>query len=113
MTTATALSLERYVLINERALLVGVALDVNCVAGRHGPDLAERGCTVDVVAVATSHETFIYSMVKRLREISLGSCMTSVTEIRLRPHKQVFGFLGMMRRVAVQAANIVARVRRC
>ena len=113
VTTAAALSLDRHMLINERALLVGMTLDANRVAGRHGPDLPEGRCTVDVVAVAASDETFVYSMVKRLRKVCLGSGMTSVTEIRLRPHKQMFRLLGMMRRVAVQAANIIARVRRC
>ena len=83
MTTAAALSLDWYVLINERALLIGMALDANRVPARHRPHLAERSSAMDVVAVAASDETFVYSMVKRLCEVRLGRRMTSVTEIGL------------------------------
>jgi hypothetical protein len=87
VTTAAALGLDRYVLINERSLLVSMAFDANRVASRHGPDLAERRGAVDVVAVATLDETFVDSMVIRLSEVGFGRCMTPVTEIGLRPYK--------------------------
>jgi hypothetical protein len=70
-------------LINERALLVGMTLDANRVTGRHGPDLAEGSCTVDVVAVAALNETFVYTMVVRLREVGLGGHMASVAKFGL------------------------------
>ena len=83
VTTAAALSLDWYVLINERALLIGMALDANRVPARHRPHLAECSGAVDVMAVAALDETFVYSMVKRLCEVGLGRRMTSVTEIGL------------------------------
>ena len=84
VTTAAALRLDRYVLINERALLIGVAFDTNRVPGWHGPHLAEGGGAMDVVAVAALDETFVYSMVIRPREIGLGGHMASVAEFGLR-----------------------------
>ena len=83
VTTATALSLDRYVFINEWSLLVGVALDANRVPGRHGSYLAEGGCAMNVMAVAALDETFFDSMMKRLGEVGFGSRMTSVAEIGL------------------------------
>src|ERR1700758_558600 len=90
-----------------------MAFDANGVPARHVSRLPYRSGAVDVVAVAALDETFVDSMVIRLREVRFGSCMTPITEIGLRPYQQMLGILGMMRRVAVQAANIVARVCRC
>jgi hypothetical protein len=89
-----------------------MTLDANRIPGGHGPNLAEGGGAVDVVAVAALDETFVYSVVIRLRKVGLSGDMTSVAEIGLCSNKQVLLFLGVMRRVAVQASNIVARVRR-
>ena len=83
VTAAAALSFDWYVLINERALLIGMALDANHVPARHRPHLAECSGAVDVMAVAALDETFVYSMVKRLCEVGLGRRMTSVTELGL------------------------------
>jgi hypothetical protein len=113
VTTAAPFSLHRYMLINERALLVGVALDTNRISARHGPDLAESGSAVDVMAVAALDQAFVYSMVIRLREIGLRGCVTSVAEAGLCSNEEMLRFFGMMRRVAVQAPNIIARMRRC
>jgi hypothetical protein len=67
---------------------------------------------VDVVAVTALDEAFVYSVVIRLRKVSLRVDMTSVAEIRLCSNKQMLLFFGVMWRVAVQASNIVARMRR-
>ena len=87
VTTAAALSLDRYVLINKRSLFVGMAFDTNRVPARHGPHLPEGGGAMDVVAVAALDETFVDPMVIRFREVGFGSCMTPITEIGLRPYK--------------------------
>src|ERR1700739_2684311 len=83
VTTAAALSFHWYMLINERALLIGMALDATRVPGRHRPHLPERRGAVDVVAIAALDETFVYSMVKRLREVGLGGRMASVAKFGL------------------------------
>ena len=49
-------------------------------------------------------------MVIRLCEVGFRRCVTSVAEAGLRPDKEVFGFLGVVRRVTVQAPDIVAGV---
>jgi hypothetical protein len=67
---------------------------------------------MDVVAVAALDETFVYSMVIRFREIGLGGHMTSIAKLGLCLNEEVLRLFGVVRRVAVQAANIVARVRR-
>ena len=113
VTTAAALGLHRYVLIDEWALLVGVALHADRVPTGHGPQLSQGGRAMDIVAVAALDQTFIYSMVIGLREVGLRGCMTSVTEVGLCTNEEMLRFFGVVGRVAVQAANIVARVRRC
>jgi hypothetical protein len=97
---------------NERPLLVGMALDTNRVPTRQGPHLAEGGGAVDVVAVAALDEAFVDAMVIRLREVGLGGHMTSVAEFGLRRNQEVLRLFCVVGRVAVQAPNIVARVRR-
>jgi hypothetical protein len=67
---------------------------------------------MDIMAVAALDQAFVHSMVIRLREVGLRGCMTSVAEGGLCPNEEMLRFFGMMRRVAVQAPNIVARVRR-
>jgi len=113
VTTATAFRLDRYMLKNEGSLFVRMATGTNRIPCRHSPHLANGGRAMDVVAVAALDETFVYSMVIRLREVSLGGNMTSVAEIGLCLNEEVLRFFGVVRRVAVQAANIVARMRRC
>ena len=112
VTTATSFRLHRYMLINKRSLFVGMALDTNRVPTRHGPDLAEGGCAVDVVAVAALDETFVYAMMIWLREIGFGGDMTSIAELGLCLSEKVLRLFCVVGRVAVQAPNVVARVRR-
>jgi len=112
VTTAAALSLHRYMFVNERALFVGVALDTNRIPAGHSPHLPEGGSAMDVMAVAALDQAFVYSMVIGLREVGLRGCMTSVAEAGLCPNEEMLRFLGVVRRVAIQAPNIVARVRR-
>ena len=110
VTTTTALSLHRYMFIDERALLVGVALDASRVPARHSPHLAEGGGAVDVMAVAALDKAFVHPMVVRLREVGLRGCMTSVAEAGLCSNEEMLRFFSVMRRMAVQASNVVARV---
>ena len=113
MTTAAALSLDRYVLIDERALFVGMAFGTNRVSGRHGPHLPNGGRAMHVVTVAALEETFVDSMVIWLGKVRLGGHMASIAEFGLCRNEKVLRLFGVVRRVAVQAANIVARMRRC
>jgi hypothetical protein len=100
-------------LIHEWALLVGVALDTNRIPARHGPYLPQGGGAVDVMTVAALNKAFVYAMVIRLREVGLRGCMTSVTKVGLCSNQEMVRFFGVVRRVAVQTPNIIARVSRC
>jgi hypothetical protein len=97
-------------LIHKRPLFFSVTLDANRVAGGHGPDLADGGRAVDIVAVAALDEAFVYPVVIRFGKVGLGVCMTSVAQTGLCLNEQVFRFFSVMRGVAVQAPNIVARM---
>jgi hypothetical protein len=68
---------------------------------------------MDVVAVAALDETFVDAMMIWLREISFGGDMTSIAEFGLCLSEKVLRLFGVVLRVTVEAANIVARVRRC
>jgi hypothetical protein len=54
-----------------------------------------------IVAITASDKTFVHSMVIRPSKISFGSGVASVTETGLRSDKEVFGFFGIVRRMAV------------
>lgn len=97
VTTATALSLDRYMLKNERTLLVGMTFGADRVPGRHGPHLANGGGAMDIVAVAALDQTFVYSMVIRLSKVGLGSDMTSIAEIGLCLNQEMLRLFGVVR----------------
>lgn len=101
-----------HVFVHERPLLVGVALHANCIAGRDCFDLPYRSRPVYVVAVATLQQTLVYAVVIGPGEIRFCRHMTAVTEVRLRADQQMFWLLGLVGRVAVEASNIVAGMRR-
>ena len=65
---------------------------------------------MNVVAVAALDKAFVHPMVIRLSEIGFGGNMTSVAETGLCSNEEVLRFFSVMRRVAVQASNVVARV---
>ena|SRR5215468_4519524 len=73
---------------------------------------SERGGTVQIVAVRTLHEPFVYAMVEGLGELCPGRGVAVVAQLRLAPGKQAMLFLRMMRRVTVEAADIIAGMRR-
>ena len=97
VATVAAFGLHRNVFVDEWSLLIGVTFNTGRISGRHGSDLTQRGRTVDVVAVAALDKAFVDSMVIRLCEVGLGRGVTPITEIGLRPHKQVFRILRMVR----------------
>jgi hypothetical protein len=110
MTTRAAFSLYRHVFIDEWPLFVGMAFEAKLVSIGKSPDLAQGGCAVSIVAVAALNQSFVDAVVIGLTEVSLGRCMAAVAESRLCLNQQVFRFLGVMRRVAVQTTDGVAGV---
>lgn len=70
--------------------------------------MADRGGAVNVVAVAALEQALRYPVVIRSGEVGFGRGVASVAEVGLFFDQQVLGFLGMMRRMAVDAPNIIA-----
>ena len=101
VTTVAAFGFHWHMLIDKRTLFIRVALDTDRVPTRHRSYLAEGGRAVSVMAVTTLHKALIDSMVIGLCEVRLGGGMAPIAEVGLRPHKQVLGFLRMVRGVAV------------
>ena len=113
MATGTALGFHGHVLIDEGTLLVGVTFHANGIAAGHRPNLTESRSTVDVVTVAALDQAFIDAMMIWFGKVGFRGGVTSITEARLCAHEKVLGFFGIVRRVTVEAANIVAGVLRC
>jgi hypothetical protein len=67
---------------------------------------------VDIVAVAALNQALIDPVAIRFRELCFDRDMTSVAKIGLCPNQQVLWLFGVVRRVAVQTADIVTGVYR-
>ena len=112
VTAAAAFGLNRDVFVDEWSHLVCVALSTDRIPARHSSYLPESGSAMHVMAITALDEALIDSVVIRLGKIRFCRGVTPVAEIRLAPDEQVLSFLGVVRRVTVQAANVTARVRR-
>ena len=86
VTTGATLGLHRHMLICERTLLVGVALDADRISTRQCSELADGRRAMGVVTIAAPDQTFIDPVVIRLRKVGFGGRMTPVAEIGLRSH---------------------------
>jgi hypothetical protein len=110
VTTGTAFGLYRHVFIDERSLFVSMAFEANLVSVGKSPDLAQGGRAMSIVAIAALNQAFVDTMVIGLAKVSLCSRMAAVAESRLGLHQQVFRFLGVMRRVAIETTDGAAGV---
>jgi hypothetical protein len=72
MATGATLGLDGYMLIYERTLLVGVALDANCVSTRQGSLLPDGRGAMGIVTIAAPDQTFIDPVAIRPREVGFG-----------------------------------------
>ena len=101
---------DRRMLVHERPFLLSVALEANLILIRGHPHLARALCSVHVVAIVALNETFINAVVERHGELRLLREMARVAKFRLRFNQQKLLGLRVVRRVARDAAHIVARV---
>ena len=105
VTTCTAVGLYGHMFIHKRSLFVDMAREANLVSIGKSPDLPQGGRAMSIVAIAALNQTFVDAVVIGLAKVSLGSRMAAIAESRLRLNQQVFRFLGVMRRVAVQTTD--------
>ena len=65
-----------------------------------------------IVAVIAFDEAFVHTMMKGHRELRLLRGVAGVAKLRLFFHQQKFRILAVVRRVAIEAANIILAVLR-
>jgi hypothetical protein len=112
MTTRAAFSFHGKVLKDERALFISVALGTGGIAGGHVANVAQGGGTVEIVTVRALQEAFVHTVVERFGELRFGRGVALVAELRLGLRKEAMLFLRVMRRMAVQAADVIVGMRR-
>jgi len=105
-----ALGLHRNMLEHEWPLLIGVASVTDRVAAGQGFHLPQGRGAVYVVAVIAPDQAFFHPMVVRLGKIRFLRNVAAVAQLRLSLHQQVLGFLGLVRRMAIQATHVIAGV---
>src|SRR5947209_11205090 len=93
MATAATIGFHRHMLVDERPLLVDVALVTNRISAGQSSDLPHCRRSMRVVAVIALHEPFVHPMVIRLREIRLRGLMAPVANLRFALSQQELLFL--------------------
>src|SRR5262249_35061999 len=91
--------------------LVGVALEADGVARGRGAELARFESARLIGAINALDQAFVNAMVEGTGECLLHLQVAVETELGLLLAQQVLGFLGIVRIVAVGAADIVLQVR--
>ena len=112
VTTCAAFRFDRQMLKDEGPLLVGMTLRTHRVTTGDTTHVPQSACAVQIVAIRTLDQPFVDSVMKRLREIGFGCRVASIAKLRLSLHQEPLRFVGVMRRVAVQTADIAARMPR-
>jgi len=106
----TTFDFHRFVLEDERPLLVGVASKANRILRRRSPYLLGTNRTVRIVAVRASNQALVDAMVEGHLELGFLLQMAGVTKRRLRFHQKKLFSLRVVRRMAGDAADIILRV---
>ncbi len=110
VATGAALGLHRHVLVDERSLLVDVALVTNGIPARQTPHLFYSCRAVRVMAVGALHQAFIHPVMKGFGKVRLGGSMAAVAQLGLLLNQQILLALGVVRRVTVKTSNCAAGV---
>lgn len=104
--------LHRRMLKDKWAGLFRVAGEADLVLRCRGAQLLRKEAAMRIVAIRAGEQAFIHSVMHGFGELRLYFTMASVAEHRLCHHQQCSFHFGMMRRVAIDAANIVLQVLR-
>ena len=83
VTGNTAVRLERRVLVSERSLLVGMALDAGRICARRQSCLFELETAVGVMTIAAFHRTFEDLVMKWFVEVGFDFVVAADAELRL------------------------------
>lgn len=110
VATGATFRFHRYMLVHKRTARIGMALHASGIAAGQGLGLAERGSTVNVVAVAAMNQSFVHAMVIRPGKLSSGCGVACIALRGLFLNEQVLGFFRVVRRMAVKATDVIAGV---
>src|ERR1700756_3565509 len=101
MAAAAAFGLDRHMLVDERPLLVDMALRAGRIPAGQSLHLANRTRPVRVMAVTALHQALVHPLVIGFGEIRLGRSMAAVAQLRLALNHKMLFLLRVMRGVAV------------
>jgi len=110
VTAAAPFRLDRHMLVYKRSSGICVALYAGSVAAGQGLHLPQGRGAMRVMAIATVNQSFIYPVVVRLGKIGLGAGVAAVALFRLFLNQQILRSFGMVRRMTIKAAHIIAGV---
>ena len=97
---------------HEWSALFRVAGVANCVLRSRRTHLLWRHGSVRIVAVVTFDQPLVHTMMERHGELRLLCGVAGVAKLRLFFHQQKFGVFAVVRRMAIEAANIILVVHR-
>ena len=111
MAGHATLDLDGFVLVDERTLLVGMALKADQVLRTCGAQLTGQEAAVWIVAIAALHQSFVHAVMKSASELLLGLQVAAVTKLRLLLLHQELTFLRVVGIVAIRTPDIILEVR--
>ena len=110
VATGAAFGFYRHMLVHKRPSRIGVALNASSIAAGQRLDLAQSGGPVNVMTVTAVNQPFIHAVVIRPGKISLSRGVARIALRGLFLDEQILWLFRVVRRVAVKATYIIARV---
>ena len=98
--------------MHEGSSLFRVALETDGITRSRRPQLPGLEPAVRIVTIAALHHTFIHTVMEGAIELLLGFQMATVAKLRLLLFHQELAFLGVVRGMAINAADVIFQVRR-
>lgn len=90
--------------------LFRVTLETDGITRSRRPQLPSFEPAVGIVTITTLHHAFVDPVMERTIELLLGFQMATVAKLRLLLFHQELAFFGVVRRMAVNAANVILQV---
>ena len=106
----TSFCLHRSMFEDKRSCLVGMAAEANLILSRSGSKLAREEAAVRIMTIAARQQTFVNPMMHRFGKLRLDFHVAAVAQHRLCTCQQRTFYFGMMRRMAVNAADVILQV---
>lgn len=108
VATGATLGFHGNMLVDKRALLIDVTFPADGIATGQGAHLADGRGSVGIMAIAALDQALIHTVMKGFGEIGFGGGVAAITKLRLAFDQQLLLIPGMMRRMAIEAADLAA-----